>query len=115
MINAPHGNEIIVFTDLDGTLLDHDTYGFEPARPALAMLARKKIPVTLNSSKTMVICFEKNLQPDRAVTVPPKDLPAKWQEAGVDLISEKNVQLDTGPELAPYQSMWIRTTKIQTP
>ena len=54
MIKTPHSNEIIVFTDLDGTLLDHDTYGFEPARSALAMLARKKIPVILNSSKTLV-------------------------------------------------------------
>ena len=43
-----------MFTDLDGTLLDHDTYGFEPALPALAMLAQKNIPVILNSSKTLV-------------------------------------------------------------
>ena len=54
MIKMPHSNEILIFTDLDGTLLDHDTYGFEPALPALAMLAQKKIPVILNSSKTLV-------------------------------------------------------------
>ncbi|WP_020589454.1 HAD-IIB family hydrolase [Desulfobacter curvatus] len=50
----PHSSKTLVFTDLDGTLLDHDTYGFEPALPALAMLAQKKIPVILNSSKTLV-------------------------------------------------------------
>ena len=54
MTNAPHSNEILVFTDLDGTLLDHDTYSFEPALPALAMLAQKNIPVIINSSKTLV-------------------------------------------------------------
>ena len=54
MTNAPHSNEILVFTDLDGTLLDHDTYSFEPALPALAMLAQKNIPVIVNSSKTLV-------------------------------------------------------------
>lgn len=54
MNKAPHSIETLVFTDLDGTLLDHDTYGFEPALPALAMLAQKKIPVIFNSSKTLV-------------------------------------------------------------
>ena len=54
MTKIPHNIETLVFTDLDGTLLDHDTYGFEPALPALAMLAQKKIPVILNSSKTLV-------------------------------------------------------------
>jgi len=54
MTNAPHSNEILVFTDLDGTLLDHDTYSFEPALPALAMLAQKNIPLIINSSKTLV-------------------------------------------------------------
>lgn len=54
MTKAPPINKTLVFTDLDGTLLDHDTYGFEPARPALGLLARKKIPVILNSSKTLV-------------------------------------------------------------
>ncbi|WP_320044167.1 HAD-IIB family hydrolase [uncultured Desulfobacter sp.] len=54
MTEMPHSGKALVFTDLDGTLLDHDTYGFEPALPALAMLAQKKIPVILNSSKTLV-------------------------------------------------------------
>lgn len=54
MTKGPHSSGTLVFTDLDGTLLDHDTYGFEPARPALAMLARKNIPVILNSSKTLI-------------------------------------------------------------
>jgi len=43
----------IIFTDLDGTLLDHDTYSWEPAAAALAQLQRRGIPVVLNSSKTL--------------------------------------------------------------
>ena len=45
-------NTAAIFSDLDGTLLDHDTYGYEPARPALALLGRKNIPLILCSSKT---------------------------------------------------------------
>ena len=36
---------VMVFTDLDGTLLDHDTYAFDAARPALAALTARAIPV----------------------------------------------------------------------
>ncbi|WP_020589456.1 sugar phosphorylase [Desulfobacter curvatus] len=47
---------------------------------------------------------------DQAITIPPEDLPGQWRQTGVDLISEKTVQLGTGLDLAPYQSMWIKTT-----
>jgi len=43
---------IVVVTDLDGTLLDHDTYSFDPARPALDLLRTRGIPVVLCTSKT---------------------------------------------------------------
>jgi mannosyl-3-phosphoglycerate phosphatase family protein len=42
----------LVFTDLDGTLLDAHTYSAEPARPALELLAARAIPVVFCSSKT---------------------------------------------------------------
>jgi len=45
-------NRIVVFTDLDGTLLDLDDYSFEAARPALAQLEALNIPVILTTSKT---------------------------------------------------------------
>jgi mannosyl-3-phosphoglycerate phosphatase len=44
--------ELIVFTDLDGTLLDRTTYSFEAARPALDAIRRRAIPLVLVSSKT---------------------------------------------------------------
>lgn len=43
---------LLVFTDLDGTLLDHKTYSFEPALPALNALREKNIPLVFCTSKT---------------------------------------------------------------
>ena len=42
----------VLLTDLDGCLLDSDTYSFEDARPALEALRSINIPVILVSSKT---------------------------------------------------------------
>jgi len=42
----------LVITDLDGTLLDHDTYSFAEAQPALDLLSRLGVPVIFASSKT---------------------------------------------------------------
>lgn len=43
---------LCVFSDLDGTLLDHETYEWQLAAPALACLAQIGAPVVLASSKT---------------------------------------------------------------
>ena len=43
----------LVFTDLDGTLLDHHNYSHAAAQTALDALAALQIPVILNSSKTL--------------------------------------------------------------
>ncbi|WP_257294501.1 hypothetical protein [Endozoicomonas sp. YOMI1] len=43
---------ILVFTDLDGSLLDHNHYGWAAARPALELLSEREIPVIFNTSKT---------------------------------------------------------------
>lgn len=43
---------VIVFTDLDGTLLDHESYGYAPALPLLSRLRAAGIPLILASSKT---------------------------------------------------------------
>lgn len=42
----------LVFTDMDGTLLDHHTYSFDAAKPALAKLEKRNIPVIPTTSKT---------------------------------------------------------------
>jgi mannosyl-3-phosphoglycerate phosphatase len=43
----------VVFTDLDGTLLEYDTYSFKPAVPALERLRELQIPVVFVTSKTL--------------------------------------------------------------
>lgn len=43
---------LLIFTDLDGTLLDSHTYDWQPAAAWLARLREKNIPVILCSSKT---------------------------------------------------------------
>jgi mannosyl-3-phosphoglycerate phosphatase len=43
---------VLIFTDLDGTLLDPEDYSFKEALPALAKIKDRKIPLILCSSKT---------------------------------------------------------------
>jgi len=47
-----HLNQILVFTDLDGTLLDHDTYRFDSALSCIELLKDNHVPIIINSSKT---------------------------------------------------------------
>ncbi|MCI0353838.1 MAG: HAD-IIB family hydrolase [Acidobacteria bacterium] len=42
----------VLFTDLDGTLLDAQSYSWKPAQPALEALARREVPLVFCSSKT---------------------------------------------------------------
>jgi len=51
--NERHATQaMVVFTDLDGTLLDNATYSFDAANDALDELRARAIPVVLVSSKT---------------------------------------------------------------
>ncbi|MBI4166569.1 MAG: HAD-IIB family hydrolase [Acidobacteria bacterium] len=52
-LTKPDGG-MVVFTDLDGTLLDHETYSYSPAVEALELLERQRIPLIICSSKTRV-------------------------------------------------------------
>jgi mannosyl-3-phosphoglycerate phosphatase len=47
-----HQSELVIFTDLDGTLLDRVTYSYEKALPSVKHLIQKEIPVIFCSSKT---------------------------------------------------------------
>ena len=42
----------IIYTDLDGTLLDSDNYSYEKAKKALQLLKKKEIPLIFCTSKT---------------------------------------------------------------
>ncbi|HWQ03018.1 MAG TPA: HAD-IIB family hydrolase [Candidatus Nitrosotenuis sp.] len=45
-------SHLILFTDLDSTLLDHHTYSWRAAEDALAELRRRKVPLVFCTSKT---------------------------------------------------------------
>lgn len=42
----------VIFTDMDGTLVDHDTYSYDAAQPALTALKERNIPLIFCTSKT---------------------------------------------------------------
>lgn len=44
--------QLVVFSDMDGTLLDHDTYSWQAAAPALEQLKARDIPLIPVTSKT---------------------------------------------------------------
>jgi len=43
---------VVVFTDLDGTLLDLSDYSYQAALPAVRYLQKQGIPIVFCSSKT---------------------------------------------------------------
>jgi mannosyl-3-phosphoglycerate phosphatase len=47
-----NASQLIVVTDLDGTLLDQRTYGYELSLPAVRRLQAGRIPIVLCSTKT---------------------------------------------------------------
>ena len=55
---------IIVISDLDGTLLDHNDYNYTAAKPCLDFIRKKGIPLIFASSKTSIeienLCSEIN-------------------------------------------------------
>ncbi|ALO45384.1 HAD-IIB family hydrolase [Pseudohongiella spirulinae] len=49
--------KLLVFTDLDGTLLDHYSYSTDGASEGLKLLAKDQIPLIFNTSKTLPECL----------------------------------------------------------
>lgn len=58
----------LVFTDLDGTLLDHHTYSYDAAMPALTALKNSGSHIIFNTSKTYV--ESRNLQLELGLEFP---------------------------------------------
>lgn len=91
--------DLLVFSDLDGTLLDHHTYSLEPARPALEALKRRGVPLALCSSKT------------RAEMAP------LWEELGLEtpfivengggVFAPEKAPLDFGDDWRPAGPGWL--------
>ena len=52
--NVATSAPFLVFTDLDGSLMEHESYSIEAAKPALVELARRGVTPIFASSKTAV-------------------------------------------------------------
>jgi len=99
----------VVFTDLDGTLLDEQTYSWSAARSGLELLAGRSIPLVLVTSKTLaeVEPLRREMRLDApfivenggAVFVPPD---SEWPEAA-DL-----------PDMAGYRCRLFGRTYAET-
>lgn len=56
-MKSPPNKQVLIFTDLDGTLLDHDSYDWRAASPALALANEYGVPVIPCTSKTYAECL----------------------------------------------------------
>lgn len=85
----------LVFTDLDGTLLDHDSYSWAPAQSMIDVLQQRQIPIIANTSKTaaevqrLYQAIPLNtafvIENGAAVYLPKQEFPHKkvdWQDVG---------------------------------
>lgn len=129
----------IVFTDLDGTLIDFETYSPNAARPALEVLGEFGVPVVFCSSKTFAEQLELQNQlemrspcivengaaivfPEEFFDVPPVGSVAHgtWQryEMGIEsaevLKIVKRVEQDLGLSLEGYSGLSIREVVEKT-
>ena len=77
---------LLVVTDLDGTLLDHDTYSWAAAYKTLQRLKQLDIPVVINTSKTADEVI--SLQQDMGINSPfiVENGSAVYWRQGYDLI-----------------------------
>ncbi|TXR53133.1 HAD-IIB family hydrolase [Reinekea thalattae] len=97
----------VVYTDLDGTLLDHDSYSYQAALPALARLVDLDIPVVPVTSKTRAelepLCTELKLQTpfiveNGAAVFLPKNYAVETEEQ----------QSEAGVELSSCGCYWVK-------
>lgn len=91
-MNQPALNQptLLIFTDLDGSLLDHDSYDWQPAAPWLSRLEQEAVPVIPTTSKTRTELLA--LREELGLTQTPFiaengaviGLPPSWQHARLD-------------------------------
>ncbi len=79
-MSLEQSNIVVIFTDLDGCLLDHDDYNFRAAAPLLSELSARQVPVIPTTSKTVAEI--------KALPIAFKDVP---------LISENGMVIDYPP------------------
>ena len=97
---------IVIYTDLDGSLLDHHSYSHAAADALLLELEQRGIPVIPTSSKTRaeLIPLRRELNNHHPLSDINLISTSDWQ----DLISRQNIDaVDASITLGPYQVLWI--------
>lgn len=103
---------IVVFSDLDGTLLDARDYSFDPALPALERVRERKVPVIFCTSKTVaeIELWQKKLdihdpyifESGGGIFVPAAD----FTSDEIDPVSSKTKKMEEGTRIVlgtPYE------------
>lgn len=108
---SKHGTKLLVFSDLDGSLLDHYDYEFQQALPVVRALEALHIPLILVSSKTCTEMLElrKTLDNEHpfivengaAIYIPQDYFPAKPEEC-------KTLGKYWVCEMAPPRQCWLQ-------
>ena len=90
----------LVFTDLDGTLLDHNDYSFDAAKEGLSLLKSNSVPIIIATSKTFseVLLLQKELQIKEPFIVE--------NGAGIFIPSECVLAKEI-----PFKEEWIKISK----
>lgn len=104
---------LLVFTDLDGTLLDHDTYSYDPALPMLKKLAERNVPVIPATSKTRVEVELLVGELQQAVTPPLPISPMIVENGAAVYLPEELLPNGQGPggdlQSASGGKYWVKT------
>lgn len=90
----------VIYTDLDGTLLDHDTYSADEARDVLGQLSARNIPVIPATSKTYaeVAEFRTQMALDSAFIVE--------NGAAIYVPMNLNIRCPMGSKI--FEDFWVR-------
>ena len=99
-----HGDAqpILVFTDLDGTLLDHDNYSFSAAAPALARLADLGVIWILNTSKTQAELHQLAAQLNNTYPYIIENGAAIVVPTGCDLLADIDLEIINGQRVKQF-------------
>lgn len=93
--------KIIIFSDLDGTLMDHYTYESTEALPTIKRLNQANVPVVLTTSKTIdeVKVIQKELNINAPIIV----------ENGAAIFIPKSVFEVQPPETTSVDEYWVKS------
>lgn len=96
---------LLVFTDLDGTLLDHDSYSYQEAKAGLERILCKQIPLIFATSKTR----QEIEQLQKAMQIREPFIP---ENGGAIFFPDgyRNFRIDAGFHLPPYTVIQLGAT-----